>query len=174
VPLAIIVKKQVIYDFVFYICATGAVVALMVPSNDYVGRTYSLMTISFFIFHYMIAAVPYLLVALKIYKPAPSISKALKLSIVIFSLGGIMHILNLVLGAVFDVKANYFFTIIKFSAPSNPVFDLLSKIIPYDFFYLLPALLVLYIYMIVIYLITNLKRKYKQKHIKTKANNTYI
>jgi uncharacterized membrane protein YwaF len=173
VPLAIALKKQVIYDFVFYICATGAIVALMIPSSDYVGITYSLMTISFFVFHYMIAAVPFLLVGLGIYKPAPSISKALRLSIAIFLLGGLMHILNLVLGATFNVKANYFFTIIEYSAPSNPAFEFLSRIIPYDFFYLLPALLVLYVYMIIIFLITNLKLKYMHKHTKTGTSNTF-
>lgn len=157
VPIAIILNKQIILDFVFYICAPGALAALLVPSSDYIGITYSLMTISFFAFHFIIVAIPFLLAGWGIYKPEPSIKKALKLSITVFALAGVMHLLNLCLGALFHVEANYFFTIIKYSAPSNPLLELFSKIIPYDLFYLLPALLVLYIYMIIIYVLISLR-----------------
>lgn len=166
VPISLILNKQAIMDFVFYICAPGALAALLVPSSDYIGITYSLMTISFFAFHFMIVAIPFLLVGWGIYKPTPGINKAVKLSIAVFGLASIMHLLNLILGIAFHVEANYFFTIIKYSAPRNPLFELFSKIIPYDLFYLLPSLLVLYIYMLIIYVLTRLKLT----HIKIKSH----
>lgn len=156
VPVAIASKKQLLMDFVFYVCALGAFAALLIPSADYLGITYSLMTISFFIFHYMIVAVPFLMMGWGMYNPVPTIKKAVDLSIAVLVIAGFMHMLNLLLRAVFNVEANYFFTIIKYSAPTNPAFELLSKIIPYDFFYLIPALVVLYIFMGIVFIIKNI------------------
>lgn len=159
VPMAILSGKQLLLDFIFYICAPGAFIALLVPSNDYIGIPYSLMTISFFIFHYMIAIIPLLLIVWGMYKPIPSINKTIKLSITIFLLAGVMHLLNIILGTIFHVEANYFFTIIKYSAPTNPAFQLLAKLIPYDFLYLMPGLIVLYIYMGIIFIFAKIKSK---------------
>lgn len=153
VPAAIASKKQLLLDFVFYVCALGAFAALVIPSSDYLGITYSLMTISFFIFHFMIVAVPFLMMGWGMYNPVPTIKKAVNLSIAVLVIAGFMYVLNLALRAAFGVEANYFFTIIKYSAPNNVVFEMLSKIIPYDFFYLLPVLIVLYIFMGIVYLI---------------------
>lgn len=154
IPLSLFLKKELIFDFVFYICAPGALAALIVPSKEYIGAVYSLNTVSFFIFHYSIMAIPLLLTGWGMYKPAPTIKKASRLSITVLILAGFMHILNIFLGSLFHVRADYFFTIIKYSAPTNIVFKLLSKIIPYDFLYLLPALIILYIYMLIVYLLT--------------------
>lgn len=159
VPTAIILNKRPILDFVFYISAPGALGALIVPSSDFLGSTFSLKTISFFTFHFGIAAITFLLVGWGMYKPALTIKKAFKLSIGIFALAIVMHLLNLGLGKEFHVEANYFFTIIKYSAPRNPLFQLFSKIIPYNLFYLLPLLLVVYAYMLIIYGLSRLKLK---------------
>lgn len=160
VPAAIVSKKQLLLDFVFYVCALGAFAALLIPSSDYLGIIYSLMTISFFIFHFMIAAIPFLMMGWGMYSPMPTIKKAFNLSAAVFVIAGSMHVLNIILGAVFNVQANYFFTIIKYSAPTNPVFELLSKIIPYNFFYLLPALVVLYIFMGIVFVLERLGTKH--------------
>lgn len=160
VPIAVMTKKQLLLDFVFYVCALGAFAALLIPSRDYLGITYSLMTISFFIFHFMIAAIPFLMMALGMYNPMPTIKKAINLSAAVLVLAGSMHMLNLILGVAFNAEANYFFTIIKYSAHTNPAFEMLSKIIPYDFFYLLPALVVLYIYMGTVFMIESIGGKY--------------
>lgn len=168
VPAAIISKKQLLLDFIFYICALGAFAALLIPSSDYLGITYSMMTISFFVFHFMIAAIPFLMMGWGMYNPVPTIRKAINLSAAILVLGGFMHGLNLLLRAIFSVEANYFFTIIKYSAPTNPAFEVLSRIIPYDFLYLLPALVVLYIFMGIVYIIEALASMHpKHKNIES-------
>lgn len=161
-PLAVFTKKQLLYDLIFYICALGALAALLVPNNDYVGITYSLMTISFFIFHYIILLLPLLATGWGIYDPSPTVKKALLLSVTLFSFAGVMHLLNLFLG-IFGVKADYFFTVIIYSAPTNPAFDLLSKMIPIDFLYLLPALSILYLYMLIVHFILKFDKNIKDE-----------
>lgn len=150
IPLALILKKRVLYDFIFYVCALGAFVALIIPSSDYIGQTYSLMTISFFIFHSIIVAIPFFLAGWGFYKPVPTFKSVAVLSSSIFIIAFFMHILNIALGKWFGVEANYFFTIIKYSAPRNPAFELFSRIIPYDMIYLLPALPILWVYILFI------------------------
>lgn len=164
VPAAIASKEQLLMDFVFYVCALGAFAALLIPSSDYLGITYSLMTISFFIFHFMIVAIPFLMMGWGMYNPVPTIKKAINLSVAVLGIAGLMYVLNLVLKAAFNVEANYFFTIIKYSAPTNPAFELLSGIIPYDFLYLLPALIVLYFFMAIVFLAESLKIKHKKSN----------
>lgn len=147
IPITIIWKRPYLLDFVFYVSALGALAALLTPNSDYSDIPYSLMTLSFYISHSILAVVPLMLAGWGFYKPQPSIKKALRLSATVLILAGGLHLLNLILGKVFAVEANYFFTVIQYSAPINPVFELFSKLIPYDFFFLIPALPILYLYM---------------------------
>jgi len=43
IPAALISKKAVLMDFVFYVCGLGALVAILVVGSDY-QDTYSMMT----------------------------------------------------------------------------------------------------------------------------------
>ena len=158
IPLTLLLKKQVLYDFIFYVCALGAFIALVVPSSNYIGETWSFMTISFFTFHSIIVGIPFLLAGWGFYLPAPTVKSVVRLSIAIFIIALFSHILNLAFGKWFGVEADYFFTIIKYSAPSNPVFELFSRIIPADLFYLLPGLLILWIYIPLISIPWNVKK----------------
>lgn len=158
IPLTLLLKKQVLYDFIFYVCALGAFIALVIPSSNYIGETWSLMTISFFVFHSIIVGIPFLLAGWGLYLPAPTVKSVIWLSLAIFIMALFSHILNLAFGKWFGVEADYFFTIIKYSAPTNPVFELFSRIIPVNLFYLLPGLLILWIYIPIISLPWNMKR----------------
>lgn len=156
IPIAVITRKPLLQDFVFYLSVPGALAALLTPNADYSDIPYSMMTFSFYLSHYVIAVVPLLLAGWGIYKPTPSVRKALRLSVTVFVLAGCLHLFNLFLNNTLDIGANYFFTVIEYSAPINPLFALFATLIPYDFFYLLPALPVLLIYIVVVYLITKL------------------
>ena len=158
IPLTLLLKKRILYDFIFYVCVLGAFIALIIPSSDYIGQTYSLMTVSFFIFHYIIVIIPFLLAGWGFYTPAPTVKSVIRLSIVIFIIALFLHLLNLAFGKWFGVEADYFFTIIKYSAPRNPAFELFSRIIPVNLFYLLPGLLILWIYIPLISLPWNMKK----------------
>lgn len=151
-------KKRILYDFIFYICALGALIALIIPSSDYIGQTWSLMTISFFVFHSIIVIIPFLLAGWGFYTPEPTVKSVLQLSAGIFVIALFLHLINLAFGRWFGIEAGYFFTIIEYSAPRNPAFELFSKIIPVDLFYLLPALPILWIYMPLVSLPWNLRK----------------
>jgi len=158
IPLTLLLKKRVLYDFIFYVCALGAFIALIIPNSDYIGQTYSFMTISFFIFHSIIVVIPFLLAGWGFYIPTPTVKSVIRLSRAIFIIALFLHLLNLAFGKWFGVEANYFFTIIQYSAPRNPVFELFSRIIPINLFYLLPGLLILWIYIPLISLPWNVKK----------------
>ena len=172
IPLALILKKRVLYDFIFYVCALGAFIALIIPSSDYLGQTYSFMTISFFIFHSIIVITPFLLAGWGLYIPTPTIKNVVRLSVAIFIIALFMHLLNLAIGKWFGVETDYFFTIIKYSAPRNPAFELFSKIIPVDLIYLLPGLLILWIYIPLISLPWNVKKWFNKANITLPRNET--
>jgi uncharacterized membrane protein YwaF len=150
VPLALGFRKRILNDFVFYVCALGAIAALIVPSSDYIGQTYSLMTASFFVFHFIIVLVPFLLAAWGLYRPNPTPRSVAMLSLAVFASAAVLHVFNIALNRFLGIEADYFFTVIRFSAPRNPAFALFASIVPYDLFYLLPALPILWVYMFLI------------------------
>jgi len=150
IPLSIAYKKQLLMDFAFYLCLPGALAAILIPSNDY-EIVYSGITVSFYIFHGLIFFIPILMSYWKFYQPAPSIKKGINLTIMTLGLGAVMHGFNVFMNTMFSIPANYFFTMMDLSAPTNPAFALFASWIPFDYFYLLPSLLVLYVYMLVLF-----------------------
>jgi hypothetical protein len=81
----------------------------------------------------------------------------------VLAISGSVHLLNLFLNNVYAIPANYFFTMRLLAAQMNPAFALFAKWIPYDYFYLLVAFPILYLYMFAVYLITLIPVK-KRKH----------
>jgi len=157
-PLALGLRKRLLYDFLFYICAIGALMALIVPSSDKIGQIYSLMTLSFFVFHYVPVIIPLLLACWGIYRPRPTLKSVGLLSAVFFGTAAVLHLLNLVLNRSLGIEADYFFTIIRYSAPYNSLLAFFASLIPFDFFYLLPAALILWFYIFVVSLPWNWRR----------------
>ena len=157
IPASLILKKTLLMDFAFYLCLPGALAAILIPSNDY-AIVYSGMTISYYIFHGLIFLIPLMMAHWKLYEPQPTIKKAVKLTIMVLLLGGTLHLFNVFMYQNFRIPANYFFTIKDWSAPTNPAFALFAKWIPYDFFYLLPALPILYVYMLILSKLSKIKK----------------
>jgi uncharacterized membrane protein YwaF len=164
IPTALITKKAVLMDFVFYICGLGALVAILVVGSDY-ADTYSMMTFSFYIFHFSVFLIPLLNSIWGFHKLKPSLKGALNLTILVLLISGSVHLLNLFLNNVYHIPANYFFTMRLLAAQMNPAFALFAKWIPYDYFYLLVAIPILYAYMGIVYLITLIPtRKHSISH----------
>jgi|GEM_PF-3301014 len=155
IPLALITKKTILMDFVFYICGLGGLAAIIAVSTDY-SDTYSMMTFSFYVFHFSVFLIPLLHSIWGFHELIPSVKSALRLSILVLVISGVLHLLNLFINSYYQIPANYFFTIRNLSAPINPAFALFAKWIPYDYFFLLFALPVLYLYMSIIYVIGKL------------------
>ncbi len=159
IPLALLLKKQVLYDFIFYVCALGAFIALAVPSSDYIGEAGTFMAVSFIAFHSIVVGIPFLLAGWGLYSPVPTVKSVVRLSAAVFILALFSHAVNLAFGKWFGVKADYFFTIIRYSAPSNPVFELFSRLIPVDLLYLLPGLPILWVYVPIVSLPWSMKKR---------------
>jgi uncharacterized membrane protein YwaF len=156
IPIGLIFKKQAVVDFVFYVCALGALGAIIFVGSDY-EDTYSWMTISFYIFHFTIFLIPLLMSAWGFYTMKPTVKKAIMLTMVMLGSGAFMHGLNLYLNNVVHVPANYYFTIKDLGAPINPALAYFASIIPYDYFYLFFAFPILYAYMALVGLILKIK-----------------
>jgi uncharacterized membrane protein YwaF len=149
IPASLFFKKTLLMDFAFYLCLPGALAAILIPSNDY-AIVYSGMTISYYIFHGLIFLIPLMMAHWRLYDAQPSVKKAIKLTIMVLLIGSTLHFFNVFMYQNYRIPANYFFTIKDWSAPTNPAFALFARWIPYDFFYLLPALPILYLYMLVL------------------------
>ena len=150
IPAALLTKKPVLMDFVFYICGLGALVAVLVPGSDY-ADTYSMMTISFYVFHVSIFLIPVFNSVWGFHSLQPSIRSAISLSGLVLIISGSLHLFNLYLNLFHQIPANYFFTMRNLAAPINPAFALFASWIPFDYFYLIVAFPILYLYMSLIY-----------------------
>lgn len=156
IPAALITKKAVLMDFVFYVCGLGALVAILIPGSDY-AETYSMMTISFYIFHCSIFVIPLLNSIWGFHSLKPTVKSAVKLSLMVLVISGALHLFNLYLNTVYAIPANYFFTMKDLAAPINPAFALFAAWIPYDYFYLIIAFPILFLYMGLVSLIMRIK-----------------
>lgn len=129
IPIALIIKKAVLMDFIFFICGLGALAAILVVGSDY-QDTYSLMTFSFYIFHFSVFLIPLLNSIWKFHSLKPSLKSTLNLSVLVLVISGAVHLLNLYLNTVYNIPANYFFTMRLLAAQMNPVFALFCKMDP--------------------------------------------
>lgn len=152
IPLSLRLNKPFLVDFIFYLCVPGAFAALVAPSSDYIREPTSLLTASFYTFHFLNVFIPVFARKWGIYDIKPTVKKAVQVTFLALGFTALMHALNLFLIQFAHIQSNYFFTIIEFSAPTNPVYTLMAKLIPYDYFYLWSGLLVIYVYMFLIYL----------------------
>lgn len=149
IPAALITRKGVLMDFVFYVCGLGALVAILIPGSDY-ADTYSMMTISFYIFHFSIFLIPVLAAVWGFHSLKPTVKSAKDLSVLVLIISLALHGVNLILNVYFDVPANYFFTMRLLAAPINPAFAFFASLIPVDYLYLSFAFPILWLYMALI------------------------
>lgn len=149
IPLALVTRKGVLMDFVFYVCGLGALVAIMIPGSDY-ADTYSMMTISFYVFHFSIFLIPVLAAVWGVHSLKPTRKSAIELSVMVLIISLGLHGINLALNTWLNVPANYFFTMRELAAPINPAFAFFATLIPLDYFYLSFAFPILWVYMALI------------------------
>lgn len=149
IPAALITRKGVLMDFVFYVCGLGALVAILIPGSDY-AETYSMMTISFYVFHFSIFLIPVLAAVWGFHSLKPSVKSAKDLSVLVLVISLALHGVNLALNTWFDVPVNYFFTMRELAAPINPAFAFFASLIPFDYLYLSFAFPILWLYMALI------------------------
>ena len=149
IPAALITRKGVLMDFVFYVCGLGALVAILIPGSDY-ADTYSMMTISFYVFHFSIFLIPVLAAVWGVHSLKPTRKSAINLSVLVLIISLALHGVNLALNTLWAIPANYFFTMRELAAAMNPAFAFFASLIPYDYFYLSFAFPILWLYMALI------------------------
>ena len=160
IPYALKTYKKELIEFLFYVCGLGALSAILIVSKEY-QDTYSLFTLSFYTFHFLIFLIPTLLWRWGFCKIDPHLKTAYRLTLILIVLSLFIHSINLLLNA-FDVPANYFFTIIEYSIKSNDAFKFFASIIPFDYFYLYLIFPILYGYMVLVYLFLKFRKHHKQ------------
>lgn len=160
IPAALLTKKAVLMDFVFYICGLGALVAVLVPGSDY-ADTYSMMTISFYVFHVSIFLIPVFSSVWGFHSLQPNVKSAIRLSIMVLLISGSLHLFNLFLNNIYQIPANYFFTMRILASAMNPAFALFASWIPFDYFYLIVAFPILYLYMSLVSLLMKVSSRFK-------------
>jgi hypothetical protein len=164
-PIALKFKLKVFYDFIFYISSLGALMAIIFPSRDYVDGVFSVITITFFSFHYLVVVVPLWLFLWKIYSPQISLKGTLGLMGILLLLTITMHFFNIILVNNGLQNANYFWTMVENGKYNNFLLALFADIIHVDFFYLLFCIPILYAYIgiwnLSIYLVKRFSPSYR-------------
>ena len=127
--IAVFLIPIALMDFIFFICGLGALAAILVVGSDYQDM-YSLMTFSFYIFHFSVFLIPLLNSIWKFHSLKPSLKSALNLSMLVLVISGAVHLLNLYLNTLYNIPANYFFTMRLLVAQMNPAFVLFCKMNP--------------------------------------------
>lgn len=149
-PIGLITQKQDLMDFLFYPCGLGAMSALILMSMMSTDAFYTVNE-NFFFSHFSILCFPLLCIAWGLYDPKPSLNKALRLTVILLVLTAVMHGLNLFIVQQTHMAAFYFFTIRQYGVFVSPLLGFFAKVIPYDYFYMLLVLPMLYGYMILVY-----------------------
>lgn len=143
IPFALITKQKKLLSFSFYIAPIAAFMALVFPAVGFSG--YSLLTpriFGFYFTHYMIIFCSLAIAFFGIKKPdkkdIPSVL------VMFFALSIFIFLVNVILRSTgLAIDANYFFLM----DPEGIGFlDFLYGFIPLKYFYILPALLILFVY----------------------------
>lgn len=142
IPYAAMTKKRGIAGFSFFLAPVGAILAMSSPEPAFIG--YSLMLprmFGYYMTHAFIIVTAILLCTLGFYRPSRrDIPRTL---LVFVLLSGVIHCINLVLRATVCPWANYFYTFVE----DISLLQLLWKLIPVPYLYLMPALVLVAGYM---------------------------
>lgn len=136
-PIGIKADLRPLKAFCFYISLLGATLAIIISETGFKG--YSLFeprVMNFQFTHLFGCIMPFLLHGLDIYRP--KFKDILPTMGMFLCIGGVVHLINLALRATVEPHANYMFT----CDPVNGALQFFWNYIPYKFFYLLPAALV--------------------------------
>ncbi len=149
IPLGIIFKNKYLLTFSFYIAPLGALMALLFPDINFINNNiFMLRNIGFYGTHIIIFAMGMMLAPLGYVEPKIKNIPILLLSAAVLSLGA--FIINILLTLATGVDVNYFYAM----DPSGiSILELFWSLIPVKYLYLLPAVLILSVYVVIVDLI---------------------
>lgn len=154
-PVAVFTRSKVLGNLLL-LWSLGAVMALVVNTAQADFELCSATFAFYFFPHLLEFGIPLLLVALGLVKKdIKCIGTTLLITLCAFVL---VHFANVMLNSYFTanqilgpsgalIQVNYMYTI----KPENPVMALFWSLIPYRFWYLLPVLLIIFVYLLLVY-----------------------
>jgi uncharacterized membrane protein YwaF len=158
-PLAIWLRNKVLMAYQIYFGTLLAFFALFTIDPAFRGEPFFEFTcLVYFYYHGMLAVMPLTLLAFK--QCTPAFKTAWKPVALMVAVTFVMHIVNVTLRVTgLAEEANYFFT---FGLRGDPFTEIFWRIVPFNFFFLIPALLVVFVpYICLITLPFHLKGKPK-------------
>jgi len=156
IPLAIHTKSRTLHAYQLYFGVPLAALALITVYPTFLSRPIWYFTpLVYFYYHSMLAVLPLILVKLKLY--IPSFKVVWQPTLMLIALATTIHIVNVVFRATgIANESNYFFT---YGLEGDFFTELLWGILPYNFFFLLPALLLFVPYVFLVTLPFHLSAK---------------
>jgi len=159
-PLAIHKKSKVLLAYQLYFGVPLAALALITVYPAFISRPiWHFTPFVYFFYHSMLVVLPLILIKYKFY--TPSFKAVWQPALLLVALTAIMHIVNMIFRATqIANQSNYFFT---YGLEGDFFTELLWRILPYNFFFLLPALLLFVPYIILTTLPFHLKENKKKR-----------
>ena len=141
-PLAIITENKTLMAYQVYFGTLLAFFALTAIDPSFRGKPFfEFSCLVYYYYHSMLTIIPFILIKIKLFKP--SLKNLWHPIVLMIVLTALVHILNIVLRSTgIGPNANYFYT---FGLVGDPFTEIFKSIIPYNFFYLIPILLIIFI-----------------------------
>ena len=135
-PLAIHTGSKNLMAYQLYFGPPLAGLALITIYPAFLSRPlFEFLTFTYFFYHSMLFVLPFLLVRFKLF--APSFKNIWQPVLILVGLTFFMHMVNIVFRATgLAAGANYFFT---FGLDGDFFTEMLKRLVPYNFFFLLPS-----------------------------------
>ena len=159
-PLAILTNNRVLKAYQVYFGVPLAALALLTVDPAFRSKSLIEFTCLFyFYYHSMLMVIPLLMVRFKQFKPA--FNAIWQPTVLLLALTAVMHGVNIVFRTTGIAQtANYFFT---YGLEGDFLTETLKAIIPYNFFFLLPSLVLFVPYILVITIPYHLNDHRKKK-----------
>jgi len=154
IPLAIYTKNKTLMAYQLYFGVPLAGLALLTIYPSFISRPiWQFTPFVYFFYHSMLVALPVLLVKFKFYTPSFKVIWQPIAMLVVLTAA--IHGINVAFRATgIAPTANYFFT---YGMDGDFFTELLRQIIPHNFFFLLPALLLFAPYVVLVTLYFHMK-----------------
>jgi hypothetical integral membrane protein (TIGR02206 family) len=147
IPIAALKKSRPLMCFCFFLAPLGALMALAMPANGFAG--YSLLLprmLGFYLTHFMIFIEGLALVTYGLYRPHFKDLPRTLLTSCVIALA--VFLFNMFLRTTgLNPRANYFFSV---ETEGNFLLEIFHSWIPVPFLYLLPAVLIVAVYMLIV------------------------
>jgi len=159
-PLAIYTKNKTLLAYQLYFGVPLAWLALVTVYPTFISRPiWNFTPFVYFYYHSALAILPFVLVKLKLF--TPSFKVIWQPTVMLIAMTAVIHVVNVVFRATgIAYESNYFFT---YGLEGDFFTELLWRIVPYNFFFLIPALLLFAPYVFLITLPFHLSAKKKDK-----------